>query len=175
MIDVTVVYISDTMLCVHSGKFHCLIVDIISSCGTESKALVKSMVVITKPLWPLRASRKSSFSMIPCSKIYWLNTGRSFAKNLSIYLLLITAKLLNVASLPDGPISDALPQFPVVGSSLENPLVLLSLVAGEIPPAYAQGGKWSAGTLRTRSSWTPSLRASSSPARTTTSGATCSP
>jgi hypothetical protein len=67
MIDVTAVYISDMMLCVHSGMFHCLIIDKMGWHGTGPKQLMKSMVIIAKPVGRLRASTKKSVSMIPCS------------------------------------------------------------------------------------------------------------
>jgi hypothetical protein len=65
--DIAPLHIFRVIFRVHSGKLSCLIVDMMSLCGTVPNAFVKSIVVIIKSFRCPRASCKSSFSSIPCS------------------------------------------------------------------------------------------------------------
>jgi hypothetical protein len=65
--DVAPEYISETIRCVHSGKCRCLIVDMISSCGTDPNAFVKSIAIRTRLSLFRFALRNNSFNIIPCS------------------------------------------------------------------------------------------------------------
>jgi hypothetical protein len=69
----------------------------------------------------------------------FMSASGSLAKKLLLAILLVSARLTDLASIPDYHLEYAIPQDPVVSSGFDSVLTFRFLLGGQIPAAYLKG------------------------------------